>query len=708
MFVWLFASDRLYMWSDFAGPHHKNTDGFNPSSSSDISLTDSYIHNGDDCIAVKSGKQPAAWSCDIPSENILIKNVTCAGSHGLTIGSEVAGGIRNVTFLNVRIHGADGHPSSGAIKFKLPCGRGAYVQDIIYENITASDVASGIMLAGTGASCSINGTTVVSNVTIRNVRAEKIAGPAFAIDGYSVEGRPASYTPFSVRLDNVTMVDYAQIGSCTHATVQTSDVNPAVPTKDASCVVSGFSKSGLPAVKTDDLPDDEVQPVFGHSLRSKWFFRENYTQLNHGSYGACPRSVMNKQFAYLQQMETNMERWMNNAACDPVDCSIQAGWSFSALVNRSRTALAKYINASMEDVVLVDNASNAINALLRSLPLKEGDILISFSVAYQPFEEFYTWLEATKGVKVVQVPMTWPLRHKSQVIDAFKKTLQASQASGGHVAYVVASHVSSYPAILMPVAELSEIAHAHGVQIIVDGAHALGNFPVDIGSMSDVDYRFGNGHKWLFSPKASALLYVRKDHQQWICPFANMTCRPRATVIDSVSESFVTSFTWEGTRDRSAFASMYDALQFRESIGGDAAIMGYNAELAGWGAHYLSRRWNTTNFLGDDFFTSMSNVVLPSSNGTAMQLVFASLLSEYGLNPSGRGSCANANAEPGILPGQAGCHFFRLSAQIYLEKQDIVRLGDAVVALLQRFDPGFGSHFVPSSAQDKPEDPERR
>ena len=221
--------------------HHKNTDGFNPSSSSDMSLTDTFIHNGDDCIAVKSGKQPSAWTCDIPSENILIKNVTCAGSHGLTIGSEVAGGIRNVTFSDVRIHGADGHPSSGAIKFKLPCGRGAYVKDVLYENIIASDVASGIMLAGDGASCTINGTTVVSNVTIRNVRAQKIARSAFSIDGYSVEGRHASYTPFSVRLENVTILDYAQLGSCSHATVQSSDVNPAVPTKDAGCVVSAFS-----------------------------------------------------------------------------------------------------------------------------------------------------------------------------------------------------------------------------------------------------------------------------------------------------------------------------------------------------------------------------------------------------------------------------------------------------------------------------------
>ena len=231
---------RLYMYSDFAGAHHKNTDGFDPFASSDISLTDSYIHNGDDCIAVKSGKQPAAWSCDVPCENILIKNVTCAGSHGLTIGSEVAGGIRNVTFSNVRIHGADGYPSAGAIKIKLPCGRGAYVKDVLYEDITAFDVATAISMSryGADASCSINGTTVVSNVTIRNVHAQKIAGPAFGIDGYSVVGRPANYTSISVRLENVTVVDYAQLGTCSHAIVQASDVSPAIPTKDASCVVS--------------------------------------------------------------------------------------------------------------------------------------------------------------------------------------------------------------------------------------------------------------------------------------------------------------------------------------------------------------------------------------------------------------------------------------------------------------------------------------
>ena len=49
----------------------------------------------------------------------------------------------------------------------------------------------------------------------------------------------------------------------------------------------------------------------------------------------------------------------------------------------------------------------------------------------------------------------------------------------------------------------------------------------------------------------------------------------------------------------------------------------------------------------------------------------------------------NPNAAPGRLPGQAGCHFFRLSAQVYLEKSDIVRFGELVLHLLREFDPSF-------------------
>ena len=169
--------------------------------------------------------------------------------------------------------------------------------------------------------------------------------------------------------------------------------------------------------------------------------------------------------------------------------------------------------------------------------------------------------------------------------------------------------------------------------------------------------------------------------------------------MDTFGNSFVSSFVWGGTRDRSAFAAMHDALEFREAIGGDTLIMQYNAGLAKWAARFLSSRWGTTNFLSDVFFSSMSDVVLPSTNSTALQMMAAALLEEFGINTSGRGSCANpSNSEPGNFPGQSGCYALRLSAQVYLEKADFVKLGDLVVQLLQRFDPGFS--LVPLKTDD--------
>ena len=71
-------------------------------------------------------------------------------------------------------------------------------------------------------------------------------------------------------------------------------------------------------------------------------------------------------------------------------------------------------------------------------------------------------------------------------------------------AQAVVSHVSSYPCIKLPVAELTAVSHEHSVPMIVDGAHALGNIPIDIGAMSDVDFWCGPAPR--FGSVASACL----------------------------------------------------------------------------------------------------------------------------------------------------------------------------------------------------------
>lgn len=68
-------------------------------------------------------------------------------------------------------------------------------------------------------------------------------------------------------------------------------------------------------------------------------------------------------------------------------------------------------------------------------------------------------------------------------------------------------HISSMPAVIYPIAELSKLAKENGAIVIIDGAHAVGQIPLDMKALN-VDFYFSNFHKWAFTPKSVAFLYI--------------------------------------------------------------------------------------------------------------------------------------------------------------------------------------------------------
>jgi hypothetical protein len=125
--------DRVHVSgvSIYAPETSPNTDGFDPDSSRNVLIESSFYSGGDDCVSIKSG-----WDCfgidyNKPCVNITIRNLTCHTCHGgIAIGSEMSGGVYNVTVENVRI-----------IKAKKPAEikgantRGGYIRDVIYRDI---------------------------------------------------------------------------------------------------------------------------------------------------------------------------------------------------------------------------------------------------------------------------------------------------------------------------------------------------------------------------------------------------------------------------------------------------------------------------------------------------------------------------------------------------------------------------------------------
>ena len=138
-----YSDDLKFLNLTIQNPYDSpNTDGFDPESCSDVLLLGTKISVGDDCIAIKSGKLYMASAHHKPSERIEIRNCLLEKGHGsVTIGSEIAGGVRHVHVTNCRFAGTD-----RGVRLKTRRGRGerSVLTDLRFENISMRDVRMAI------------------------------------------------------------------------------------------------------------------------------------------------------------------------------------------------------------------------------------------------------------------------------------------------------------------------------------------------------------------------------------------------------------------------------------------------------------------------------------------------------------------------------------------------------------------------------------
>ncbi|KAJ8504434.1 hypothetical protein OPV22_005320 [Ensete ventricosum] len=120
-----------------------NTDGIDPDSCEDVLIENSYICVGDDAVAIKSGWDQYGIAYGRPSTNITLRNLTVRSvvSAGVSIGSEMSGGVSNVTVDNLIVW-----ESRRGIRIKTAPGRGGYIRNITYRNVTLDNVRVGIMI----------------------------------------------------------------------------------------------------------------------------------------------------------------------------------------------------------------------------------------------------------------------------------------------------------------------------------------------------------------------------------------------------------------------------------------------------------------------------------------------------------------------------------------------------------------------------------
>ncbi len=362
----------------------------------------------------------------------------------------------------------------------------------------------------------------------------------------------------------------------------------------AVCIISSVVGKRLEVQKTVVDPSTP----FGHDMLQYFMMGEGVVNLNCGSFGTVCRPAYEAEQSWYGQMEEDANTWFRGGYQPP-------------LVN-ARQRMSQFVNANESDLVIIENASAGINAVLRSiavrLPLSRGDRILRTSVAYPMVDDVYQFLEKFYGVEIINVTIEFPLTGPESYLTPVQ---QALNTYGTSIKLATFDHISSYPASILPVQQLSAACHAAGV---------AGQIELDVTSL-DVEFYVSNAHKWLYSPKGSAMLWAKKSVQDLVMP----------TVLSSAYDNdFVDAFGYTGTRNYCAFLAITAALDFRASIGGNTAIVNYIHNLAWSSAAQIAQIWNTSVMVPVESMNgALVDIITPSQNGGVVSQVRAALLAQY-------------------------------------------------------------------------------
>ena len=294
------------------------------------------------------------------------------------------------------------------------------------------------------------------------------------------------------------------------------------------------------------------------ALAHHWLLDPGVTFLNHGSFGACPRPVLEVQRELRDRMEAEPVRFLARELDDRLA--------------EARRTLGRFVGADPDDLAFVANATGAVNAVVRSLRFERGDEILTTDHEYNAVLNVLRLVAARDGARVVVVRLPFPSLSPDEV---FERVLAGA---GERTRLAVFSHVTSPTALVLPVERLVPALAERGIDALVDGAHAPGMLPLDLDRLGAAYYA-GNLHKWVCAPKGAGFLHVRRDRQADVRP---ATVSHGANSPLGVRSRFRLEFDWQGTLDPTPWLAVPAALAFVDEVaaGGWPAAMARNHALA--------------------------------------------------------------------------------------------------------------------------------
>ncbi len=264
--------------------------------------------------------------------------------------------------------------------------------------------------------------------------------------------------------------------------------------------------------------------------------------LNHGSFGATPRPVFEAYQNWQRELERQPVRFL--------------GRELFPRLEHARQALARTLHTEADDLAYIPNTTFGVNLVARSLNLQPGDEVLTTNHEYGACDNAWEFVCQKTGASYIRQPISLPVRSSEKIVGEFWGGVTA------RTKIIFISHITSQTALQMPVEDICTLARGRGILTLVDGAHAPGQIPLNVGEVG-ADFYVGNCHKWMLSPKGAAFLHACPRGQALLDPLVVSWGWGKNSPFTTGSP-FLDALQWTGTDDPSACLAVPAAIQFQK------------------------------------------------------------------------------------------------------------------------------------------------
>lgn len=251
--------------------------------------------------------------------------------------------------------------------------------------------------------------------------------------------------------------------------------------------------------KYKDLSPEQLakNEDFWLGIRSGYRLKPDYINLENGYYCISPSSTLEKHLDHVRMM------------------NYEGSWYMRTVKESNKKAveaeLAQLINGKPNEVGITRNTTESMDIIIGGYPWQAGDEAIMATEDYGSMVQMFKQVAKRYGVvnKVVSVP-----RHPKsdeEIVKVYEDAITPKTK------LLMVCHIINVTGHILPIRKICDMAHRKGVEVMVDGAHAVGHFPVDVKAL-DCDYYGSSLHKWLSAPIGTGLLYVKQEKIKKIYP----------------------------------------------------------------------------------------------------------------------------------------------------------------------------------------------